>query len=78
MILWKKPMVMLAIAATSLASYNACYADPKVPENITTPDTVHTQAVGDLHFNDGYPTDDTISECSPSAKCENWAKDLKK
>ena len=57
-----KKLMSLAITVTTLLSCNAGNADPLVPENITTPDIVNTQAVGELHFNDGYPTNDTMSK----------------
>jgi len=33
-----------------------------VPENITTPDVVSTQTLGELNFKDGYPSDETMSK----------------
>ena len=59
---FKKSMGSFAMVLTGLTAYSVCYADPKVPANITTPDKVHTKAVGDLHFKDGYPTDATMSK----------------
>ena len=37
-------------------------ASPDVPDNITTPEVVKTKTVGDLKFNDGYPSDETMSK----------------
>ncbi|WNC71438.1 DUF1254 domain-containing protein [Thalassotalea psychrophila] len=42
----------------SISSVNSL----SVPENITTPNIVRTQAVGDLNFTDGYPSDETMSK----------------
>jgi len=33
-----------------------------VPKNITTPDVVQTQTLGELNFKDGYPSDETMSK----------------
>ena len=33
-----------------------------VPENITTPDVIQTQTLGELNFKDGYPSDETMSK----------------
>jgi len=62
MTVFKNSLVALATIATGLTAYSVCYANPDVPANITTPDTVHTQAVGDLNFKDGFPTDETMSK----------------
>jgi len=37
-------------------------ANPDVPQNITTPDLVKTKTLGNLHFKDGYPSDETMSK----------------
>ena len=34
----------------------------KTPDSVTTPDTVHTQALGDLEFFDGDPEKDTVKK----------------
>jgi hypothetical protein len=52
----------ITLATASLLAANLALSAPNVPENITTPDTVATKAVGDLHFSDGYPSDDTMSK----------------
>ncbi|MCK5664319.1 MAG: hypothetical protein KAI17_12590, partial [Thiotrichaceae bacterium] len=41
---------------------NIVHANPNVPDNITTPEVVKTNTIGDLHFNDGYPSDETMSK----------------
>ena len=52
----------MTLAIASLGFLNIVIADPDVPANITTPDIVKTKTVGDLHFKDGFPADDTISK----------------
>lgn len=59
---YKKLLVALAVLVTGLTAYSSSFAKPDVPKNITTPDLVKTKAVGDLHFKDGYPTDETMSK----------------
>ena len=51
------------LALTCFAFTAITYADgPNVPKNITTPDLVKTEAVGELTFKDGYPSNETISK----------------
>ena len=45
-----------------LTTASSVWATPNVPDNITTPEVVKTKAVGDLNFNDGYPSDETMSK----------------
>jgi hypothetical protein len=59
MTLYKRSILAITLMAIS---FSVCHANPEVPDNITTPDVVKTQTVGELNFNDGYPTDDTLSK----------------
>jgi hypothetical protein len=59
MTLYKRSILAFTLTAIGLG---VCHANPEVPDNITTPDVIKTQAVGELNFNDGYPTDDTLSK----------------
>lgn len=52
---------LLTNLACMLLFFNVMHAQD-VPENITTPDVVHTQTLGELNFKDGYPSDETISK----------------
>ena len=45
--------VLALVFAVSIAS---SLPAQDVPENITTPDVVSTQTLGELHFKDGYPS----------------------
>ena len=58
MILIRKLAFVLAVGISS----SLCLANPEVPKNITTPNKISTQALGDLHFEDGYPSEMTISK----------------
>ena len=51
--------VLALVFAVSIAS---SLPAQDVPENITTPDVVSTQTLGELHFKDGYPSDETMSK----------------
>lgn len=55
-----KKLIALTLISSTFINYS--HAEPEVPANITTPDIVKTQAVGDLHFKDGYPSDETMSK----------------
>lgn len=60
--LLKHSISILTLVATGLVGSSVCYANPEVPDNITTSEVVNTRAVGELKFNDGYPTDETLSK----------------
>ena len=51
--------VLALVFAVSIAS---SLTAQNVPENITTPDVVSTQTLGELNFKDGYPSDETMSK----------------
>jgi len=54
--------LIITLAIASLSFSNIAIANPDVPENITTPDLVKTETLGNLSFKDGYPSDETMSK----------------
>ncbi|WOH38591.1 DUF1214 domain-containing protein [Thalassotalea fonticola] len=54
--------ITTSLVLASCIFTSSVIANSDIPANITTPDVVKTQAVGDLHFKDGYPSDETMSK----------------
>lgn len=53
--------LLCAILSVTAWAQEPKYA-AKTPDSVTTPDTVHTQALGDLEFFDGDPKKDTVKK----------------
>ncbi len=53
-------IVMMAVTPSAFSGNPNYKAD--VPQSITTPNTVNTKYLGELHFIDGFPTDETVSK----------------
>ncbi len=54
-------LAMLLIVAPAFVSAAPKYA-ADVPENVTTPDVVQTKQLGELHFFDGMPSEETVKK----------------